>query len=106
MIKLNFYINLVREAIRDRLKMIDKVLEEEKEPKVIVKELGVEQISDDKTIRDIVVPILDEHPDLIEDHKKGKTTFDFFVGQVMKATRGKANPSLTAQIIREEMEKR
>ena len=83
-----------------------KVLEEKKEPKQIVKELGVEQISDDKTIRDIVVPILDEHPDLIEDHKKGKNTFDFFVGQVMKATRGKANPSLTAQIIREEMEKR
>ena len=83
-----------------------KVLEEEKDPKTIVKELGVEQISDDKTIRDIVVPILDEHPDLIEDHKKGKNTFDFFVGQVMKATRGKANPSLTAQIIREEMEKR
>jgi len=86
--------------------VMHKALEEEKEPKAIVKELGVEQISDDKTIRDIVVPILDEHPDLIEDHKKGKNTFDFFVGQVMKATRGKANPSLTAQIIREEMEKR
>lgn len=83
-----------------------KVLEERKEPKKIVKELGVEQISDDKTIRDIVVKVLDEHPDLIEDHRKGKNTFDFFVGQVMKATRGKANPSLTAQIIREEIEKR
>ncbi len=83
-----------------------KVLEEKKEPKKIVKELGVEQISDDKTIRDIVVKVLDEHPDLIEDHRKGKNTFDFFVGQVMKATRGKANPSLTAQIIREEIEKR
>ncbi len=86
--------------------VMHKVLEEEKEPKQIVKDLGVEQISDDKTIRDIVVPILDEHPDLIEDHKKGKNTFDFFVGQVMKATRGKANPSLTAQIIREEIDKR
>lgn len=83
-----------------------KVLEDRKEPKQIVKELGVEQISDDKTIRDIVVKVLDEHPDLIEDHRKGKNTFDFFVGQVMKATRGKANPSLTAQIIREEIEKR
>ncbi len=83
-----------------------KVLEEQKEPSVIVKELGMTQISDDQTIRDIVVKVLDEHPDLIEDHRKGKNTFDFFVGQVMKATRGKANPSLTAQIIREEIEKR
>lgn len=83
-----------------------KVLETNKDPKEIVKELGVSQISDDKTIRDIVVRVLDAHPDLIEDHRKGKNTFDFFVGQVMKETRGKANPSLTADIIREEIDKR
>ena len=83
-----------------------KCLEENKEPSKVVKELGMTQITDDKTIRDIVVKVLDEHPDLIEDHRKGKNTFDFFVGQVMKATRGQANPGLTANIIREEIEKR
>jgi len=83
-----------------------KCLEENKEPKVIVKELGMTQITDDKTIRDIVVKVLDERPDLIEDHRKGKNTFDYFVGQVMKATRGQANPGVTANIIREEMDKR
>ena len=83
-----------------------KCLEENKEPKAIVKELGMTQITDDKTIRDIVVKVLDERPDLIEDHRKGKNTFDFFVGQVMKATRGQANPGITPNIIREEMEKR
>ena len=83
-----------------------KCLEENKEPKVIVKELGMTQITDDKTIRDIVVKVLDERPDLIEDNRKGKNTFDYFVGQVMKATRGQANPSVTKNIILEEMEKR
>lgn len=83
-----------------------KCIEENKEPKVVVKELGMTQITDDKTIRDIVVKVLDEHPDLIEDHRKGKNTFDFFVGQVMKATRGQANPSITADIIRDEIDKR
>ena len=83
-----------------------KCLEESKEPNVVVKELGMTQITDDKTIRDIVVKVLDERPDLIEDHRKGKNTFDYFVGQVMKATRGQANPSLTKDIILEEMEKR
>ena len=83
-----------------------KCLEENKEPKAIVKELGMTQITDDKTIRDIVVKVLDERPDLIEDHRKGKNTFDYFVGQVMKATRGQANPSVTKNIILEEMEKR
>ena len=83
-----------------------KCLEENKEPSKVVKELGMTQITDDKTIRDIVVKLLDEYPNLIEDHRKGKNTFDFFVGQVMKATRGQANPGITANIIREEMEKR
>ena len=83
-----------------------KCLEENKEPSKVVKELGMTQITDDKTIRDIVVKVLDEHPLLIEDHRKGKNTFDFFVGQVMKATRGQANPGMTANIIREEIEKR
>ena len=83
-----------------------KCLEENKEPKQVVKELGVTQITDDKTIRDIVIRVLDLHPGLIEDHRKGKNTFDFFVGQVMKETRGQANPGLTASIIREEIEKR
>lgn len=83
-----------------------KCLEENKIPSKVVKELGMTQITDDKTIRDIVVKVLDEHPDLILDHRKGKNTFDYFVGQVMKATRGQANPGLTADIIRDEIEKR
>lgn len=83
-----------------------KCIEENKEPSVIVKEMGMTQITDDKTIRDIAIKALDEHPELIEEHRKGKNTFDYFVGQVMKATRGQANPKLTRDIILEEMEKR
>ncbi len=86
--------------------VFSKCLEENKEPNIVVKELGLTQITDDKTIRDIVTKLLDERPDLIEDHRKGKNTFDYFVGQVMKETRGKANPVLTRDIINEEMEKR
>lgn len=83
-----------------------KCIEDNIEPKEVVKKLGMTQITDDKTIRDIVVKVLDERPDLILDHRKGKNTFDYFVGQVMKATRGQANPGVTASIIREEMDKR
>lgn len=83
-----------------------KVVEDKKEPEKIVEELGMKQLGDDGAIREIVVKVLDEHLDLIEAHRKGKPVFDFFVGQVMKATRGQANPSLTAQIINEEIEKR
>lgn len=87
-------------------KVFDEVINTGKRPKDLVKDLGLTQITDDKTIRDIVVSLLDQYPNLIEDHRKGKNTFDFFVGQVMKATRGQANPSITSSIISEEMEKR
>ena len=87
-------------------KVFDEVINTGKRPKDLVKDLGLTQITDDKTIRDIVVSLLDQYPNLIEDHRKGKNTFDFFVGQVMKATRGQANPSITSSIIEEEMEKR
>lgn len=82
------------------------VIEEKKEPKQVVESLGIEQTSDDGMIRELVVKILEEHLDLVEKHKNGGRVFDFFVGQVMKETKGKANPSLTAKIIKEEIEKR
>ena len=80
--------------------------EDKEEPSKIVEKLGIKQLGDDNAIREIVVKVLDEHEDLIEQHRKGKNVFDFFVGQVMKATRGQANPSMTAKIIKEEIEKR
>ena len=66
----------------------------------------MKQIGDDSAIRPIVEKILDERPDLIIDYRNGKNVFDYFVGQVMKATRGQANPTMTANILKEEIEKR
>ncbi|MDD2377726.1 MAG: Asp-tRNA(Asn)/Glu-tRNA(Gln) amidotransferase subunit GatB [Bacilli bacterium] len=83
-----------------------KVLQDEKDPVTIVKELGIKQIDNDEEIRAMVVEILDANLNLIEDYRNGRNVFDFFVGQVMKRTRGQANPALTAKIIKEEIEKR
>lgn len=84
-----------------------KALEDRKEPKVIVKELGMEQITDDTEIRNIIIGILDENEENIAKYKEGRTNvLDYFVGQVMRATRGKANPSMASSIILEEIEKR
>ena len=86
--------------------VFEKVLKEEKEPSVIVDELGMKQIGDEDSLRPMIVSIIEEHLDLIEEYRKGRNVFDFFVGQVMKQTRGQANPSLTAKIIKEEIDKR
>lgn len=86
--------------------VFNKIIEEKKEPSVIVNSLGIKQIGDEDTLRPMIIEIIESHLDLIEDYRKGKNVFDFFVGQVMKQTRGQANPSLTAQIIKEEIDKR
>jgi len=84
-----------------------KVVETSKEPLKIIDELGIKQTSDDGAIRDIVKGILDNNAKLIEEYKGGRNNvLDFFVGQVMKATRGQANPMMTSTIIKEEIEKR
>lgn len=82
-------------------------IEEKKRPKEIVKEKGMTQLADDSTIRNIVCEVLTENPALIEQYKNGRTNVvDFLVGQVMKKTRGQANPAMTRSLMTEEIEKR
>ena len=83
-----------------------KALEEEKEPKNFISKENA-QISDKGELTRIVCEIMDASAVQIEQYKAGKTNlFDYFVGQVMKNTRGKANPVMTKEIITEELSKR
>jgi aspartyl-tRNA(Asn)/glutamyl-tRNA(Gln) amidotransferase subunit B len=73
----------------------------------IVKEKGLVQISDEGALLKIVTEVLDANPKIIEDFKsgKGKAT-GFLVGQIMKATKGQANPQMVNKILMEEIQKR
>ena len=83
-----------------------KALEEKKEPKNFISKENA-QISDKGELTRIVCEIMDNSSVQIEQYKAGKTNlFDYFVGQVMKNTRGKANPVMTKEIITEELSKR
>jgi len=71
-------------------------------PESIIQKKGLIQITDDETIAKIVKQVIQENPKAVEEYKKGKTkTFGFLVGQIMKATRGKANPQLANKILKE-----
>ncbi len=83
-----------------------KALEEEKNPVTLVDELGISQMGGEDEIRAIAIEVIDENSHLISDYKAGKRVFDFFVGQVMKKTKGRANPAMTAKILKEELDKR
>ena len=83
-----------------------KVIEEEKEPEVIVKESGLSQITDEKELLNIVNEIMDENPEQIEAYKQQPRLLDYFIGQMMKKTKGKANPSLASKLLKQELDKK
>ncbi|MFD1737893.1 Asp-tRNA(Asn)/Glu-tRNA(Gln) amidotransferase subunit GatB [Bacillus salitolerans] len=77
------------------------------DPEKIVKEQGLVQISDEGTLRKLVTETLDANPQSIEDYKSGKEkAIGFLVGQMMKATKGQANPPMLNKILLEEINNR
>ncbi|MFJ5763189.1 Asp-tRNA(Asn)/Glu-tRNA(Gln) amidotransferase subunit GatB [Neobacillus sp. NPDC093182] len=73
----------------------------------IVKDKGLVQISDEGTLLKIISEVLDANPQSVEDFKNGKNkAVGFLVGQLMKATKGQANPQLVNQLLNQELSKR
>jgi len=78
-----------------------------KDAPAIIEEKGLVQISDSDELRGIVGKALDDNPAELEKLLGGKTKImGFFVGQVMKATKGKANPKMVNKILADEVKKR
>ncbi len=80
-----------------------KALLEKKEPKLLIEKLD-SQISDKAILKEIIETIISNNQNQVEAYKLGKTNlFDFFVGQVMKETRGKANPVITKELLNDKL---
>jgi aspartyl-tRNA(Asn)/glutamyl-tRNA(Gln) amidotransferase subunit B len=70
----------------------------------IVDEKGLAQVSDESEIESAIDQVLSENPQEVEQFRAGKDKlFGFFVGQVMKKTKGKANPQLANEILRKKL---
>lgn len=88
-------------------KVLREMFESGKEAQTIVEDKGLIQISDEGELESIVTNILDKNEQSIIDFKSGKDrAFGFLVGQVMKETKGKANPQVVNKLLKEELEKR
>ena len=101
-------VNLVTEGVISG-KIAKTVLEETwgsgLSPIEIVESSGLKQIDDDDEIERIIDQIISEHPDQVSAYKGGKDKlFGFFVGQIMKATQGKANPASANKILRDKLD--
>jgi aspartyl-tRNA(Asn)/glutamyl-tRNA(Gln) amidotransferase subunit B len=70
----------------------------------IVEEKGLVQITDSQALEPVVAKIIADQPEEVAAYQNGKTKLlGFFVGQVMKATRGKANPKLVNEILKQKL---
>ncbi len=86
--------------------VFDEMARSGKSARRIVEEKKLIQISDSSAIEDIVSTVVDANPAEVRAYRNGKTKLlGFFVGQVMKATRGKANPKLVNDILKRQLEK-
>jgi len=76
----------------------------EKDPREIVEEKGLVQITDTAELEKIVEEVLETNQKQLEQYRSGKEKlFGFFVGQTMKATRGKANPKIVNELLKKKL---
>lgn len=84
-----------------------ELIENGGDAKAVVEAKGLVQLSDPAQLLPVITEILDNNQQSIDDFKNGKDrAVGFLVGQIMKATRGKANPGVVNQLLQEELGKR
>ncbi|MBL0337947.1 MAG: Asp-tRNA(Asn)/Glu-tRNA(Gln) amidotransferase subunit GatB [Rhodospirillaceae bacterium] len=72
-----------------------------KSPQQIVEERGLKQVTDTSAINEVIKTVLQQNADKVAEYKAGKDKlFGFFVGQVMKSSSGKANPSILNELLK------
>ena len=85
--------------------IIDEIMESNKSIKEIIKENGIENITDDTEIRKVVKEIITSNPESVKDYKNGHDrAIKYLMGQVMKETHGRVNPKIAMDILVEELQ--
>ena len=85
--------------------ILDKVLEETSTIEEIIENSGIENITDDFAIREVVKKVLSANQESVDDYKAGhERAIKFLMGQVMKESKGSANPKIAMDILQEELQ--
>jgi len=84
--------------------VFEKMQEDDKDPQQIVEKEGLTQQSDPKELEKIISKVLSKNQDKVTHYKSGKVKlFGYFVGEVMKLSKGKANPQLVNEILKTQL---
>lgn len=83
-------------------KVLPEMIEKGRDPEQVISEKGLAQVSDDSALRQWIREVCDENPKVVQDFKSGKETAAMFlVGQVMRKSKGKANPGKVQDLVRQ-----
>ncbi|MBE0685201.1 MAG: Asp-tRNA(Asn)/Glu-tRNA(Gln) amidotransferase subunit GatB, partial [Anaerolineaceae bacterium] len=86
--------------------VLDTMLQTGRNANTIISEQGLEQVSDLNMIEKLINQVLEENPDQVQAYLNGKETLEnWFFGQVMRLARGKANPSIIKDVLKEQLQK-
>ena len=86
--------------------ILDTIMESEKSIQEIIKEAGIQNITDNSAITEMIRKIIDENPESVADYKAGKDrAIKYLMGQVMKESKGTLNPAMAMDILKEELNK-
>ncbi len=80
------------------------MFESGEDPDTVVERHGLRQVTDTAALEPVVERVIAEHPKQVETYRKNPKVIGWFVGQVMKATRGQANPQLVQELLRRKLE--
>ncbi len=85
-------------------KVFDEIWDQEKSVDDVIEKLGLKQISNINEIENILNQVLQDNEAMVEEYKSGKDkAFNALIGQVMKASKGKANPGQVSQLLKEKL---
>ncbi|QZP17400.1 Asp-tRNA(Asn)/Glu-tRNA(Gln) amidotransferase subunit GatB [Methylophilales bacterium] len=85
-------------------KVFDEIWDQDKRVDEVIDQLGLKQISNENEVIDILNQVLQDNEAMVEEYKSGKDkAFNALIGQVMKASKGKANPGQVSQLLKEKL---
>ena len=100
-------VNLTKEGVLSSKlakQVFSEMIKDNESPKALVKKLGLEQVSDEGAILKLVEETIAENPQSVADFKAGKAkAIGFLVGQIMKKSKGKANPGMVQSMLKEKL---
>ncbi len=85
-------------------KVFAELIDNPRSPQTVVQELGLVQISDESAILELIAKVLEASPNQLAEYRSGKEKlFGFFVGQLMKLSKGQVNPNIANKLLKEHL---